>query len=608
MRLIRILAVLLSFALIMVMTSGAFAAAVVKPPVNRPQLNLRADIAIDAITLSKPIAEGDKIGAQSIFNIVIKNTGNAASAECKVKLVVTALREGSVPAELTGLLSCRELAPGASQGIAWPNLSNAAWEAGQYRLTVEVDSDKAVAEANEQNNVKTFEFTVARKSSGMTGQVTAQKQAGDVTGQLFPVRITSPTGGEWEKGSKLPITFTTTSAVGSLVKILIKKGNDTFYTLNHITVNPAGTTTHNWLIPADAITGNDYRAEVMSQANASLKGVSSVFAIRNVQLNNQPGITKAQDLSASVKANAIRVNSPTANQHWVLPGEGIVAITWEAAFAATPEKVNIKLLGEDGTLVKPLAADISFKAGSFKWPLAGVSLEPGKYRIRLTDTANNEIQGTSEIFFLDAPTIKVISPADGWAWVGRTKHEIEWNYTGPADRKVKILLNDEVVLADNISINAGNKGPGKGAFLWRVEPHMHYGDHQIKVVTTDGKMQSNPVNFKIRVPNLVITQPTGGQTWYYGDSHKIAWTFDGDPEAEIKIELRYTQTGAEYKIYHLPNKLKAKAFSYMLEDEIWLHSLLESLKTESLQFTVHVELSDWWDVSDNSAAITYRLK
>ena len=163
-----------------------------RPAVNIPVSNL-ADLTVDSITLSNPIKDGDKIGAESIFNITVKNAGKAASAESKIKITLTALTGSTAPAELSGAKTCRALAPGEICTFAWPGLSANTWPAGKYRLTVEADSDKMVAESNEQNNAKTFDFTVTGKTAApITSKAAATDKIG-ITGKTeashAPVKV-----------------------------------------------------------------------------------------------------------------------------------------------------------------------------------------------------------------------------------------------------------------------------------------------------------------------------------------------------------------------------------------------------------------------------------
>lgn len=148
-------------------------------PTYGPQL---ADLMVDSISLSNPVKEGDKIGVQSIFNIVVKNTGQGASVDCKLKFTLTAVSGGPAPDELSGTLVCPALTSGQTVGLAWPGPSANTWSAGSYRLTVEVDSEKAVKEANDLNNVKNFEFRVAAKPAVSEAPFTpVQRTTGEIS-------------------------------------------------------------------------------------------------------------------------------------------------------------------------------------------------------------------------------------------------------------------------------------------------------------------------------------------------------------------------------------------------------------------------------------------
>ena len=163
------------------------------PPVSRSVVAPLADLVVDSISLSNPVTQDDRIGASSLFNIAVKNTGKVASLECRIKLTITALSGGPAPAELSGVRTCRALAPGETFAFTWPNPSSGTWPKGSYRLTVEANSDRTFIESSAQNNIKSFDFTAAATPVFTPVVVTTGKLTATGTGaQPFtPVEVTT---------------------------------------------------------------------------------------------------------------------------------------------------------------------------------------------------------------------------------------------------------------------------------------------------------------------------------------------------------------------------------------------------------------------------------
>ncbi len=120
----------------------------------------RPDLVIQNVTYGTPPKAGDRIGATTIFNVQIQNTGNAAAPQNRLKITCTPLGAASCDPELSGSLTVSPLAPNGQYGLAWPSMSQNEWTAGRYRLTFEVDADHIVTEKQEGNNLRSLIINV----------------------------------------------------------------------------------------------------------------------------------------------------------------------------------------------------------------------------------------------------------------------------------------------------------------------------------------------------------------------------------------------------------------------------------------------------------------
>ena len=280
----------------------------------------------------------------------------------------------------------------------------------------------------------TFLCLLLSFSSAMTAPTPVKPKA------LAQINILSPVGGEWKCGATMPITFSISSDKLNWVNILVKKGENTFYSFPHIAVsNTAPTTTFNWSIPKDAIIGDAYTVEIISEETPSIHKTSAPFSI----ISAVATIAGAkQQQTAVVKANVnfediknINITSPSSLDRWVVPSDESIVVTWDHLSLQKVATVDILLLKGDGTIVKPLASKIPFAAGTYTWKIAGSGITAGEYRIKVLDSAASGIQGTSESFWFEAPTLSMTSPVEKQLLIEGMATAFSWTYTGSSKQK-----------------------------------------------------------------------------------------------------------------------------------------------------------------------------
>ena len=74
---------------------------------DRVQLVPYGDLIVEKITVSNPVREGDKVGAQSIFSITVKNIGKGPTDAADIKMTLTASSGGPAPAAMSWLRCAR---------------------------------------------------------------------------------------------------------------------------------------------------------------------------------------------------------------------------------------------------------------------------------------------------------------------------------------------------------------------------------------------------------------------------------------------------------------------------------------------------------------------
>ncbi len=158
----------------------------------------RPDLVIQNVTYATPPKAGDRIGATTIFNVQIKNAGNAATPRNRLKITCTPLGATSCNPKLSGSMTVSPLAPNGQYSLSWPPMSQDKWAAGRYRLTFEVDADHAVTEKQEGNNIRSLIINVpGLPALSMGGQKKPKLSRPSLAAQLKDcslqdVKITSP--------------------------------------------------------------------------------------------------------------------------------------------------------------------------------------------------------------------------------------------------------------------------------------------------------------------------------------------------------------------------------------------------------------------------------
>lgn len=203
--------------------------------------SLMSDLSVLSVSLAQPIKEGDKVG-NSLFTILVKNGGPGIVKEFTVKITCHAIR-GTVP---TGLLSTEkkitQLLPANGQtNVTWPAPSSGKWTVGDYRLLVEVKSDR---DKNAQNNAQYFVFKVP------PAVPTA-------------IKVISPNGGEvLYKGRTYKVTWTFTGHPNVPVNVVLVSVNDVTHTYligDKVPLGQNGAGSFSWTIPSNIERRTDYK-------------------------------------------------------------------------------------------------------------------------------------------------------------------------------------------------------------------------------------------------------------------------------------------------------------------------------------------------------------
>lgn len=141
--------------------------------------------------------------------------------------------------------------------------------------------------------------------------------------------------------------------------------------------------------------------------------------------------------------------------------------------------------------------------------------------------------------FPDAPSITVASPDGGEQLTAGNSAPISWSYSGSPGSAVNIeLLKGTVptLLASNVAIESLS-------WYWPIPSTQTPGtDYRVRVTSTSNSSYTDTSDATFTIlapplPTLTVTSPNGGEQWAAWQTHRIEWTYTGNPGTAVHIEI-----------------------------------------------------------------------
>jgi 5-hydroxyisourate hydrolase-like protein (transthyretin family) len=384
------------------------------------------------------------------------------------------------------------------------------------------------------------------------------------------ITVTSPNGGEsWQQGTSQAITWNFTGDPGANVRIELYRGETFDRTIASSTPN-AGQ--YSWSIPAEQMTGEDYRVKIMSTSDSSYSDRSdNVFTITEPP---RPTIT-----------------SPNGGEVWMQGTRRTITWTSTGDIGAS---VRIYLV-QDLSLLATFVAEAP-NNGSYEWSIPLNQQVGNDYRICITSAANSVYSDWSDNSFSisAAPSITVTAPNGGESWQQGTSQTITWDSSGAPGANVSIELHKGGVLNRTIVSSTANDG----THPWLIPADQTLGsDYKVKIASTTNSSYSDwsDNSFSISAaPSITVTVPNGSESWQQGTSQTITWDASGAPGANVSIEL------------HKGGVLNRTIASSTANDGThpWLIPADQTLGSDYKVKIVSTTNSSYSDWSDNSFSIS----
>jgi hypothetical protein len=176
--------------------------------------------------------------------------------------------------------------------------------------------------------------------------------------------------------------------------------------------------------------------------------------------------------------------------------------------------------------------------GRNRWgDYSGIALDPSRGTIWINNeyaTAFNT-WGTwfGELSFNTPSTITVTSPTGGETWYAGDTNTITWSSSN-AGSDVKIEVSRD---GGSTWSSITGSTPNVGSYAWTVtSPTSSACRIRITSISYPSATDMSSANFIIAARSITVTSPTGGETWYAGDTNTITWS-SSNAGSDVKIEV-----------------------------------------------------------------------
>lgn len=332
--------------------------------------------------------------------------------------------------------------------------------------------------------------------------------------------LSAPNGGEsYLPGATVPIAWSSTGAVGTIVQLLAHGAGQTF-SIDDAATNDGA---YDWVIPANQAPGTDYTIEVRSLSNPAIGDSSNApFTIQ-----------------ASAPADSITVLSPNGGEY-LLRGT-TVQFRWSTTGnVGTSVKIVLRRGTYSGTLFGGAPNN-----GVKNWSIPANYPIASDFTIEIISVANPAIRDASDAPFSITDTapeasITVTAPNGGESYLPGGTLPITWTSTGAVGATVQILAHGA---GQTFTIDAA--ATNDGAFDWAIPGGQPTGTNytiEVRSVATPAITDSSNSSFTINaappVDSITVVSPNGGEAFTRGSTVQFRWSTTGNVGASLKIVIR----------------------------------------------------------------------
>ena len=357
--------------------------------------------------------------------------------------------------------------------------------------------------------------------------------------QFTHITVPNTPGIRWNLGTSYNITWTD-NVPGPVRVDLYYAG--VFHSILAASV-PDGTTSYSWLIPTNHQMGNHFSVRVSSVLDYTTVLDYSDFQFR---------------IDAATNTYDIELIQPSAPSIVWTSGQDYL-ISWTDNLGS-PVKIDLV----NYTINDSTAIAASVEGSTYAWHIPGGTPNGSQYKILITSTTANGVQGLSSEYFeiTDTPSqadMVVIQPSDdGIEWLRGTSHVISWTDNIPLNNVVIKLykdtnLNDSWDAGDVFVINISASASGS-TYTWSIpDVAGTYPDgmYVIKIIYNqewDDSDYAFSISDHTTADVIDILQPDVANIhWYRDMPYLLSWN-DNIPGAVDIVYYRTSAPATEYPV------------------------------------------------------------
>ncbi|MCP4215752.1 MAG: hypothetical protein GY765_13950, partial [bacterium] len=333
--------------------------------------------------------------------------------------------------------------------------------------------------------------------------------ASDTNDSFFIVKapeitVTSPMGAEeFFMGTPITITWTSAGVVDNVVLSYSWDGGQNWEPIEGPIPNSG---TYNWILP------NQPSPEYLVMVEEEHGFVSDT---------NDPYFT--------VKSPEITVTSPLGGEEFFMGTP--VTVTWTSA--GVVDNVVLSYSWDGGQNFEPIEGPIP-NSGAYDWILPN---QPSTEYLVLVGDEHGFVADANDAFFtVKAPEITVTSPLGGEEFFMGTPITVTWTSAG---------------VVNNVALSYSRDGgeywtpiagpiPNSGTYDW-ILPNQPSTEYLVKVEEERGFVNdTNDTFFTVKSPEITVTAPNGGESFFMGMPLTILWSSAGPVN---NVMLTYSSDG-----------------------------------------------------------------
>jgi hypothetical protein len=288
-------------------------------------------------------------------------------------------------------------------------------------------------------------------------------------------------------------------------------------------------------------------------------------------------------------SGGINVFNPTSGTYY----EGnAISISWSSYDAGS--YVTIELY-KDGSYQKTINS-YTFNDGSYYWTIPSDLSSSSNYRIKITSYSNSSIYDYSQYFTIQMRSITVSFPTSNTNWYTGETYSITWDSENIGSYvRIYCYIGSSYYTISSYTNN-------DGTYQWTIADSYTTGTNcriQIRSYSYSNVYDYSGY-FSIKQRTISLSLPSGGETWYTGETHTITWESEN---AGDNVDIELYKNG--YKHLTIESNVDNDgSYQWKIPDSIYTNSKYQ-INVKSSSYSNINDYSSYFYIGARTISITY---